>query len=152
VGEIDRDGFLKITGRVKELFKTSKGKYVAPAPIEKRLARHVKIEASCVAGLGFPQPFAIVMLSDGEWIGTQQSQLRKELTDSLDAHLHAVNAELEAHERVDFIAVVPDQWNVDNGMITPTLKIKRASIEQRYQPSFELWARQAAPVVWHDTP
>ncbi|MGK9704754.1 AMP-binding protein, partial [Salmonella enterica subsp. enterica] len=61
MGVIDDQGRLKITGRVKELFKTSKGKYIAPVPIENRLNGHELIEAVCVTGPSFPQPFALVM-------------------------------------------------------------------------------------------
>ncbi len=64
MGEIDEKGRLKITGRLKELFKTSKGKYVAPVPIENLLANHPRVEACCVTGVGYPQPYGVVMLSE----------------------------------------------------------------------------------------
>ncbi|MDP1917065.1 MAG: AMP-binding protein, partial [Myxococcales bacterium] len=87
-GEIDASGRLRITGRVKELFKTSKGKYVAPAPIENRLMRHPNIEAVCVAGAGMPQPYALVMLSlDAQaQMGNAAARagMERELSDLLD--------------------------------------------------------------------
>ena len=151
VGELDKDGFLKITGRAKEQFKTSKGKYVAPAPIENKLGAHPKIEASCVAGLGFPQPFAIVMLSAGEWARSSADGARRALSDSLEEHLRTVNAELDPHERMDFLAVVPEEWSVDNDLITPTLKVKRLSVEKHYGAAFERWAAKRAAIVWHES-
>src|SRR5690606_478133 len=66
VGEIDSQGRLRITGRLKEIFKTEKGKYVAPAPIENRLVSFPGVEQACVIGLGLPQPMALLNLSDEE--------------------------------------------------------------------------------------
>ena len=63
-GEMDAQGRLKITGRTKELFKTSKGKYVAPAPIENKLINHPLVELACVGGASYPQPHAVVQLSE----------------------------------------------------------------------------------------
>ena len=64
-GEIDEKGALRLKGRVKELFKTSKGKYVAPAPLESALLAHPDIDQACVSGVGLPQPYALVVLSPG---------------------------------------------------------------------------------------
>jgi long-chain acyl-CoA synthetase len=152
VGVVDEAGRLRITGRAKEQFKTSKGKYVAPAPIENKLGACSKIEASCVTGASFPQPFAILMLPQDEWTRSQDPGSRAALTNALATHLESVNAMLDPHEQLDFVAVVPEQWSVDNGFITPTLKIKRAAIEQHYGPHFERWASLRQPVVWVQAP
>lgn len=149
-GEIDSEGRLRITGRVKDLFKTSKGKYVAPAPIEDRLVTHGSIEACCVAGANFGQPFGIVMLSLDAAGRARDPQSREELGTSLAAHLESVNALLDPHEQLDFLAVVSEQWTVNNGFITPTLKVKRNAIEDRYGPSFEGWVGSGKPVIWVD--
>jgi long-chain acyl-CoA synthetase len=151
VGEIDEQGRLKITGRAKELFKTSKGKYVAPAPIENKLSAHPKIEACCVTGANFGQPFGIVMLPVDLTNVARDAQARAELDTSLADHLDQVNAGLDPHEQLDFLAVVPDQWTVENGFITPTMKIKRNVLEKHYEPRFEAWARERKPVVWAQT-
>ena len=148
VGEIDEMNRLKITGRAKEQFKTSKGKYVAPAPIENKLGAHPKIEACCVTGVSFPQPFAIVMLPLGEYERCREPAARGELTRSLQAHLEAVNPQLDPHEQLEFLAVVPEQWTVDNGFITPTFKVKRAVIEQHYGRYFKDWELQKQPILF----
>ena len=148
VGELDAQGRLKITGRAKEQFKTSKGKYVAPAPIENRLTTHPKVEACCVTGVAFPQPFAVLMLNLAEWERCREAQARAELTRSLAEHLAMVNAQLDPHEQMDFVVVVPEQWTVDNGFITPTFKVKRPVIEKHYGEYFERWAQHRQPVIW----
>lgn len=141
VGEIDQEGYLKLTGRGKEVFKTSKGKYVAPSPIENALCAHPQVEACCVTGVGFPQPFAVVMLAPGATRSPETMQ-------SLDALRVSVNAALDPHERLDFVAVVEDPWTVENGFLTPTFKLKRAVLEKYYGPQFERWASLGEPVVW----
>lgn len=148
VGELDSAGRLRITGRAKEQFKTSKGKYVAPAPIENKLGTHPKVEACCVTGVAFPQPFALLMLSAAEWERCRDAQAREDLTRSLREHLKSVNAQLDPHEQMDFVAVVPEQWTVDNGFITPTFKVKRPVIEKHYSAHFEGWAGRRQAVVW----
>lgn len=149
LGQIDEAGRLRIVGRAKEQFKTSKGKYVAPAPIENKLSLHPSIEAICVTGPSFAQPFAIAVLNAADLTAAREAAARAALTASLAAHLSVVNAELDPHEQLDFIAVVPEAWNVEGGFITPTLKIKRPVVEQHYAPYFEAWASQKAPIVWH---
>jgi long-chain acyl-CoA synthetase len=147
-GEIDEKGRLRITGRVKELFKTSKGKYVAPAPIENRLMRHPRVEAVCVAGAGRPQPFALLMLSAEAQAAAAGPGERGALERELGELVDEVNAELEPHEVLDFVAVVREQWTIENGFLTPTLKIKRDVIEKRYEPEVEAWASRRRKVVW----
>ncbi|NNA76495.1 AMP-binding protein [Pseudomonas lactis] len=126
-GVIDADGWLRVVGRVKDIFKTSKGKYVAPSPIENTFADIPFVDQVCVMGSGRPQPLALVTLSE---IGQLQGQ------DQLSAHLQnfltALNAKLEPHEKLSCIVALKDQWSIDNGLITPTLKIKRNVLESHY--------------------
>ena len=149
-GELDAEGYLRITGRVKDLFKTSKGKYVAPAPIEDKLVTHPKVEACCVAGANHSQPFGIVMLSADALQQAKDAASRESLSASLAEHLEKVNAQLDPHEQMEFLAVIGEQWTVDNGFITPTFKVKRNAIEQHYEGKFDAWLGQKAPVVWAD--
>lgn len=124
---IDADGCVSITGRVKDNFKTSKGKYVAPVPIERKLAQDPHIELICVIGSGLPHPIALVQLSEGAKL-----QPREEVRRSLKATLHCINPNIESHETVDAIIVVSEPWDVENDMLTPTLKIKRHILEKTF--------------------
>jgi long-chain acyl-CoA synthetase len=147
-GQIESDGALKITGRVKDIFKTSKGKYVAPAPIEDLLVTHPDVEACAVTGANFAQPFAIVMLSPDSVKRVAAPDERAALMTSMAAHLKAVNAKLEAHETLDFLAVISTAWTPENGLVTPTFKVKRPKIEDAYASQYEGWVKQKKPVVW----
>lgn len=147
-GEIDEKGRLKITGRTKEIFKTSKGKYVAPAPIENKLINHPRVELACVGGSSFPQPHAVLQLSEDARKAAgkgEKEAIEKELT----AHLKEVNATLDAHEACDFVAIVGDEWLPENGFLTPTQKIVRKKIEDTYAENLESWYGMRKPVIWH---
>jgi long-subunit acyl-CoA synthetase (AMP-forming) len=148
LGSIDDTGRLKITGRVKELFKTSKGKYVAPAPIENELMLHEAIEMVCVAGGNKPQPFAMVVLA--EHARGAKGEAREALSASLLAHMKHVNAGLDQHERLDKLIVIGDAWTIENGMLTPSLKIKRNALESRYASKVDGWYADRADVIWFD--
>jgi long-chain acyl-CoA synthetase len=141
-GVVDADGFLNITGRVKEIFKTDKGKYVAPAPIEMKLSRNQYIEQICVVGAFMPQPMALVVLSaDGKAMDVSV------ISETLKETLAIVNEKLEKHERLKKIVVVKEDWTVENGLLTPSLKIKRGPIEKKYQPNYESWYSHTVEVV-----
>lgn len=151
LGEIDAQGRLRITGRVKELFKTSKGKYVAPAPIESRLLAHTALEACCVMGADCGQPFAVAILPAESLAACRADAARRDaLRASLEAHLADVNGRLDPHEQLDFIALSDETWTVENGFITPTLKVKRNVIEKHYGVRANRWAAARMPVVWDD--
>lgn len=149
---LEPDGQLKIIGRVKEQFKTSKGKYVAPAPIESRLMAHPAVEACCVMGTGLPSPFAVVLLSPEARKRCAAPEAQRALEQSLQAEMEAVNAQLDPHERMNFIAIADGPWTVGNGLMTPTLKIKRAPVESRYHAFVADWENCNSPVVWESVP
>ncbi|HXG29502.1 MAG TPA: AMP-binding protein [Nevskiales bacterium] len=149
MGEMDSEGRLRITGRVKELFKTSKGKYVAPVPIENKLGAHPKIEAVCVSGANQPATFALVLLSEDTRKALAANTLdRKTIEDDLAALLDQVNATVDPHEALEFIVVVNTPWTIDNGMLTPTMKIKRNVIEKRYEALIDRWFASRQKVIW----
>ena len=148
-GQLDGAGNLRITGRVKDLFKTSKGKYVAPAPIEDKLVMNGAVEACVVTGANLGQPLGIVMLNADAVAKSHDATQRQALEASLAAHLAAINATLDPHERLDCLVVVSEPWTVDNGFITPTFKIKRNRIEEVYGAMFEGWEGARRPVVWY---
>ena len=149
-GQIDAQGLLRITGRVKDLFKTSKGKYVAPAPIEDKLAMHDAVEACVVAGANLGQPLGIVMLNPEATAARADPVARAELESSLAEHLQRVNAQLDPHERLACLIVASTAWTVDNDMITPTFKVKRNRIEDIYAAHYERWESSGAPVIWQE--
>jgi long-chain acyl-CoA synthetase len=147
-GELAPDGQLKIVGRLKEQFKTSKGKYVSPVPIEKRLSIHPALEATCVMGDGRPHPFAISALSSDARKQCEANGLKGELGRSLETLLRQVNSELDPHERLQFLALVDGPWDIKSGLITPTLKLKRDVLEHRYASRIDGWIAEQKPVIW----
>jgi long-subunit acyl-CoA synthetase (AMP-forming) len=147
-GEQDEDGRLRITGRVKELFKTSKGKYVAPVPIENLLNNSAKVEMSCVSGSGRPQPYALILPAEEVRATLGDSRARAQLESDLQVLLDEVNQEVEGFERLQFLAVVREPWLIENGFLTPTMKIKRSKLEDSYGPKTEGWYGVGQRVVW----
>ena len=149
-GEVDQKNRLRITGRTKELFKTSKGKYVAPAPIEDMLARNLSLELVCVTGANLPQPIALANLSEPALLD-MQSDGRDAVVKSLNETLVSINQILDKHENVSHIVITGEQWTVENGLITPTLKVKRAELEARYSNMFESWQSEKSRIVFDST-
>jgi len=147
-GTLDTQGNLRITGRVKDLFKTSKGKYVAPAPIEDRLVTHGAIEACCVTGANLGQPLALVMLNAEAAARAGRQEGRAALQASLQAHLQAVNEALDPHERLDCLVVMREPWTVDNDLVTPTFKVKRNRIEAMFAARYDEWSAAGQRVQW----
>ena len=123
---------MKITGRVKEIFKTTKGKYVAPVPIEGLFVSNSHLDQVCLMGNGLPQTALLVQLSaEGRAADadTLEEQLRRQVL--------AVNAELDSHARIACILIAEDEWSSANGMATHPLKIKRSAIEKQYRSQVE---------------
>ncbi|WP_368173928.1 AMP-binding protein, partial [Aeromonas sp. s13] len=134
MGKLDKEGYLTITGRMKDVFKTAKGKYVAPVPIEGRLGQEPIIEQLCVIGYGMPQPIALVQLAESAMKGN-----REEVNARLEAARVRVNDQLESHAKIRGILVVKTPWNIENGVLTPTMKIKRHLLEQKYAQVGDRW-------------
>ncbi|BAN48704.1 AMP-binding protein [Metapseudomonas resinovorans] len=147
-GELDEQGRLRITGRVKELFKTAKGKYVAPVPIEAKLGNHPRVEASCVTGVGLAQPLALVNLfpDTRAMLGTAEG--RDAVATELEVFLAELNAQFESHEQLGCLVVVAEPWSIANGLLTPTLKIRRNLIEERFHDKLEDWAENGRKVIF----
>ena len=148
VGQMDDEGYLRITGRIKEIFKTAKGKYIAPAPIENKLVAHNLVEQACVTGTGLAQPIALTMLSPQGRAMANSDQGRDTIQQSLQSLLAGVNQELESHEKVHCLAVVKEDWAIENGFLTPTMKIKRNVLEDVYQKHYDNWFAENQPIVW----
>ncbi len=148
-GSLDAQGRLKITGRVKDLFKTSKGKYVAPAPIEDKLVMNAAVEACCVTGANLGQPLALLMLNVDAAKKSQDAAGKAELEASLTAHLQAINETLDPHEQLDCLVLMTEAWTVDNDLITPTFKVKRNRIEDLFAKNYDAWVGSRKKIVWH---
>ncbi|MFM5599395.1 AMP-binding protein [Aeromonas veronii] len=144
MGKLDKEGYLTITGRMKDVFKTAKGKYVAPVPIEGLLGQEPIIEQLCVIGYGMPQPIALVQLAESSMKGN-----REEVNTRLEAARVRVNDQLESHAKIRGILVVKTPWNIENGVLTPTMKIKRHLLEQKYAHVGERWPSSQV-VVWEE--
>lgn len=147
-GEIDSEGRLKITGRTKELFKTSKGKYVAPAPIENLVNADSHVEMCCVSGANQPSPYVLILLSEELRPRTSNGAVQKEVSETIEKLLKEINEQVDPHERLLFAVIVKDEWTTSNHMLTPTLKIKRAVIEENYASKVEGWYESGQKIIW----
>jgi long-chain acyl-CoA synthetase len=145
VGQFDDRGFLTITGRIKDQFKTDKGKYVAPLPIELKVSSNTDIEQVCVVGMGVPQPIMLVVLS-----AAGRSKSKEEIIQSLSTTIELVNKELEAYERLQAAVIMKDDWTIPNGLLTPSMKVKRNEVEKLHLPKYPHWYDLARKVVWEN--
>lgn len=145
VGEVDREGFLRITGRVKEMYKSPKGEYIAPSQIEFGFADNNHIEQVCVTGQQLPQPIALIVLSE-----TARQVDRQTVAQGLQQTLDALNERVHNYERVRKLIVMKEPWTVENDLMTPTMKMKRSVIDARYGTRYEPWFGREEVVVWED--
>lgn len=143
IGEFDHDGFLTITGRVKDQFKTDKGKYISPSHLELILSKNTDIEQICVVGTGIPQPIALITLS---LLGKAKS--KENLSAGLIESINQMNPTLEKHEKIERIVIMKEDWSVDNGLTTPTMKVKRNSIEKIHQEFYKSWFEMNETVIF----
>ena len=134
----------RITGRVKELFKSAKGKYVAPVPIEGKLGGNPLVEQVCVMGAGLRAPVAVVVPS-----AAAMEMPRDDVDESLEATLNEVNGMLESHEKLATLYIIDDPWTVENELLTPTMKIRRDKLEARYA---DVIRQEGGAIVWSEAP
>ena len=151
LGEIDEMGRLRITGRAKELFKTSKGKYVAPAPIENLISSHPMVEACFVSGSGYAMPHGVIMPFEDVRLAVARGD-RSSVENEMVRLLTSVNQKLLPFEKLAFLAVVDDVWLPENGFLTPTMKLKRHVLEETYGRMAGAWYAENKPVVWQGSP
>ena len=142
-GYIDQQGYLKITGRVKDLFKTSKAKYVAPAPIEMKLSANKNIEQVCVVGSGLPQPIALITLSE-----YGKGRTKEDVAASLCKTVKIVNPKFDSHEHIKKIVILEKEWTIENNLLTPSMKIKRKEVESLYQDKYVEWYESDGSIIW----
>jgi long-chain acyl-CoA synthetase len=143
IGEYDHDGFLTITGRVKDQFKTDKGKYISPGPLELQMSKNTDIEQICIVGTGIPQPIALITLSE---LGKAKS--KESLSSGLIETVNQVNPDFEKHEKIQKVVIMKEDWNIANGLTTPTLKVKRSRIEKIHHEFYKSWFENDEQVIF----
>ncbi len=148
LGEVSADGQLKLTGRKKELFKTGKGKYVAPAPIENMINESSMVELSMVSGVGQSAAYAIVVPSEGLRPQLKDAAVRASFEAEMKSVLDRVNAKVADYEQLRMIVVAKEPWSIENGQLTPTMKIKRNKIEAAVETNVDSWYGTKGPVIW----
>ncbi len=142
-GAYDNDGNLTITGRIKDRFKTDKGKYISPSPIELVISKNPNVEQVCVVGTGLPHPIALVTISE---FGNSNSSFV--LSNSLIDTIHQLNFQLEKHEEVKKVVVFKNHWTIENNFLTPTLKLKRNLIELDNQSDYLSWYSNKETIIF----
>jgi long-subunit acyl-CoA synthetase (AMP-forming) len=130
------------------LFKTSKGKYVAPAPIENRINAHPLVEMSLISGVGQPAAYAMVVLAEGLRPQQGNAAVRAKVESELSQLLIDVNRDLADYEKLRMIVVSPQPWTIENGCLTPTMKIRRSRIESTVDAKVATWYVGNSPVIW----
>jgi long-subunit acyl-CoA synthetase (AMP-forming) len=147
-GELRDDGLLKITGRTKELFKTSKGKYVAPAPIEVLIDMHHMVEMSMVSGVAQSAAYGLIVLAESVRSTLSNPAVREKIETELSQLLLELNAQLPDYEQLRMLVITDTPWTIDNGFLTPTMKIRRNRIEAAMQNQLESWYSNPKPIIW----
>jgi long-subunit acyl-CoA synthetase (AMP-forming) len=143
MGQLDPDNYLKIIGRVKDNFKTAKGQYVSPAPIENQFTLSTLVEQVCVVGINLPQPIALIVPSQ-----TAKSLTKEQALEAFETLRTQVNPNFKKYEHIQKIIVLKNEWTVENRCLTPTLKIRRMEIEQKFNALFEMWYETKESIIF----
>ena len=141
-GKIDDDGFLYITGRIKDMFKTSKGKYIEPGVLEAYFGNVNEFSQSCIVGLNCTQPLLLAVPSESALNN------KEAVSEKLEKVLDDVNSKLDNYKKISNIILVKEDWVPENGMTTPTLKIKRAKIDEKFSDQYGEWEKNEKSVIW----
>ena len=149
IGEVSSDGFLKITDRKKEMFKTSGGKYVSPALIENQFKQSQFIEQVMVIGEGEKMPAALIQPNFEfikDWIKRKNKNIKtdnasiissEEVKNRIQKEIDYANTHFGKWEQVKKFELTPDIWSIDDGHLTPTMKMKRKIIKEKYHNLIE---------------
>lgn len=136
---VDEDGFYYITGRVKDFFKTIHGKFVAPVPVENMFAKCLVVSQQCLLGRGYSKTVMVCVLCE-----TVDLEPAEPVEDLLRELVREVNDTLDKNARIGAVIVSTQAWTIENGILTPTLKIKRDEIEARFGEQAQKLAHEAA--------
>ena len=142
-GTIDQNGFVRVIGRVKDAFKTAKGQFIIPNPLEEILSANEYIEQVCVVGMNIPQPIALINLGE-----TAKDASPEEIETSLLALLEETNEHLAAYQKISTIIINKDTWSEQNELLTPTLKVRRNNIDDTYAQKYLVWHETPKKVIW----
>lgn len=148
IGEIDANGFLKITDRKKEMFKTSGGKYIAPQVIENQMKQSLFIEQIMVVGESRKMPTALIQPNIEyitQWLndkGIKTNSLEEacketSLLEAIQKDIDGHNEKFGAWEQIKRFELIPEEWSIDEGHLTPTMKLKRKVVKQKYNSIIE---------------
>lgn len=145
IGKVDDDGFLYITDRKKEMFKTSGGKYIAPAALESELKQSRFIEQVMVIGEGQKMPAALIQVNFefvNEWAKRKGHKIddvstNKRLIKRIQEEVDHYNQKFGKWEQIKKFEITPDEWTIDDGLLTPTLKMKRKNIRSKYKALYD---------------
>ena len=142
-GTMDKDGFLRVIGRVKDAFKTAKGQYIIPNPIEELLSTNEYIEQVCVVGMAIPQPIALINLSE-----PAKQTAKEEIEQSFLELLTTINQQLAPYQKISTIIINKDTWSEQNQLLTPTLKVRRNNIDDTYCDKYLYWHELDSKIIW----
>lgn len=132
MGELLEDGYLKLSGRVKDIFKTSKGEYISPVNTEGHFMSLKEVDQVCMLGQNYPQPFLITVLSE---FGKTLS--KEKLIENLTKALAFCNEKSMGYQKVKKVIIAREEWTSENNLLTPTLKMKRNALSSRYEPKLQ---------------
>ncbi|SDU10086.1 AMP-binding protein [Halopseudomonas salegens] len=144
--EMDHEGFLRVLGRIQDALVTSESQRVMPVPIELRIQEHPLIDQACILGNNLPLPLALLRLK-----APVQDRLinnREQIERELSGLLEEINQSLPRRSRLSCLVVVSDPWRIEQGYLTPTLKLRRSVIEAAYASRLSIWSVSGRPVVW----
>ena len=139
---MDDKGYLFITGRVKDIFKTSKGKYIEPSVIEAEFEKANLFQQVCVVGLNLPQPILLGVPNETALLNKQDT------TEKMNGFLQKINSGMDNYKKIEKVVFVKQEWTPDNDLTTPTLKIKRAKIDERFSEDYEKWYKHEESILW----
>ena len=143
MGSLSKDGYLTITGRIKDIFKTAKGEYISPAVLELPFLDMKIVDQACVIGTTYAQPFMLLVLSEAGK-GSSKSKIKR----SLIKVLEVVNKQAMEYQKLKKVIIASEEWTIENEMLTPTLKIKRNLVSQKYEPILKSIYESEEQVSW----
>ncbi|MDG2173311.1 MAG: AMP-binding protein [Flavobacteriaceae bacterium] len=142
-GRIDDEGNLYITGRVKDTFKTNTGEFVEPGKIEALFGDVTEFEQMCLVGYGIAAPILLAVPSEGA-NSIDKDTLKQQLSNKLEL----VNKNLVSYRKVSTIVIMKEAWSPENGLCTPTLKIKRVKIDEKFMSKYSQWHENSEAIIW----